>query len=45
MTGTPISGLTSLAGNTLVWTNGDMTLRLEGAPTLDEALRIARATG
>ena len=27
-----------LAGNTLVWTNGDMTLRLEGAPTLDEAL-------
>ena len=34
-----------LAGNTLVWTKGDVTLRLEGAPNLRDALRIARATG
>jgi hypothetical protein len=33
-----------LAGNTLVWTRGEVTLRLEGAPTLREALRIARTT-
>jgi len=33
-----------LAGNTLVWTRGDVTLRLEGAPNLRDALRIARAT-
>jgi hypothetical protein len=33
-----------LAGNTLVWTRGGVTFRLEGAPTLHEALRIARAT-
>jgi hypothetical protein len=34
-----------LAGNTLVWTRGDVTLRLEGAPSLRDALRIAQATG
>ncbi|HEY7281643.1 MAG TPA: hypothetical protein VID47_08625 [Actinomycetota bacterium] len=33
-----------LAGNTLVWTRGDVTFRLEGASNLREALRIARAT-
>ena len=31
-----------LAGNTLVWQVGDVTLRLEGRLTKDEALRIAR---
>jgi hypothetical protein len=31
-----------LAGNTLVWQVGDVTLRLEGHLTKDEALRIAR---
>ena len=31
-----------LAGNTLVWQRGDMTLRLEGALSKDDALRIAR---
>jgi hypothetical protein len=31
-----------LARNTLVWQVGDVTLRLEGALTKDEALRIAR---
>ena len=33
-----------LVGNALVWTRGDVTLRLEGPPTLDEALSIARNT-
>jgi hypothetical protein len=33
-----------LVGNALVWTRGPVTLRLEGAATLDEALSIARAT-
>jgi hypothetical protein len=33
-----------LAGDALVWTRGDVTLRLEGASGLAEALRIARAT-
>jgi hypothetical protein len=32
-----------LAANTLVWTRGNRTLRLEGAATLDEALRIAES--
>ena len=31
-----------LARNTLVWQVGDVTLRLEGGFTKDEALRIAR---
>jgi hypothetical protein len=31
-----------LAGNTLVWQVGEVTLRLEGRLTKDEALRIAR---
>lgn len=29
------------AGNTLLWQDGDTIVRLEGAPTLDEALRLA----
>lgn len=31
----------ALAGNVLLWQDGDLTLRLEGARTLSEALRIA----
>jgi hypothetical protein len=30
-----------LAGPTLIWEHGDTTLRLEGVPTLDEALAVA----
>jgi hypothetical protein len=33
-----------LAGSTLVWQVGDVTLRLEGHLTKDEAVRIARTT-
>jgi hypothetical protein len=32
-----------LAGNTLLWEEGNLTLRLEGALTRDAALRIARS--
>jgi hypothetical protein len=32
-----------LAANTLIWTRDGRTLRLEGAATLDEALRIAES--
>jgi hypothetical protein len=32
-----------LARNTLVWTRGDVTLRLEGAASLDDAIRIAES--
>jgi sigma-70-like protein len=31
-----------LAGNTLLWQQGDVTLRLEGAPDLPTALAVAR---
>ena len=34
-----------LAGKTLLWEQGDVTLRLEGKLTKDEALRIARSAG
>ena len=34
-----------LAANTLVWTHGDVTLRLEGATSLEQAVRIARSLG
>ncbi len=30
-----------LAANTLIWTNGTLTLRLEGAASLKQALAIA----
>ena len=30
-----------LAANTLIWTDGPLTLRLEGAPTLEQAVAIA----
>jgi hypothetical protein len=32
-----------LAGNTLLWTRGEVTLRLEGRMTKEQALRIARS--
>lgn len=32
-----------LAANTLVWTRGSLTLRLEGATSRDEAVRIAKS--
>lgn len=32
-----------LARNTLVWTRGNLTLRLEGATSLDDAIRIAQS--
>jgi hypothetical protein len=35
---------TRLAGNVLVWTRGDLTLRLEGELTKERALEIARST-
>ena len=35
---------TRLAGNVLVWTRGDLTLRLEGELTKERALQLARAT-
>jgi hypothetical protein len=34
-----------LAGNTLLWQHGELTLRLEGARTKAEALAIARSLG
>ena len=36
---------TRLAGNTLVWQRGDLTLRLEGELPLTEAVRIAESMG
>jgi hypothetical protein len=33
-----------LAGDVLLWRKGDLLLRLEGARSKDEALRIARGT-
>ena len=34
---------TRLAGNTLIWQRGDLTLRLEGQLSKEEALRIAES--
>jgi hypothetical protein len=34
-----------LAGKTLLWEHGELTLRLEGDLTKEEAVRIARSTG
>jgi hypothetical protein len=41
--GQPIFETLRLAGNTLLWTRGDLTLRLEGDLTKDEALAIAES--
>jgi hypothetical protein len=38
-----IDDTTRLAGNTLLWESGDLTMRLEGDITKAEALRIARS--
>jgi hypothetical protein len=40
----PFSDQSRLAGPVLLWTQGDVTLRLEGASSLKQALAIARAT-
>jgi hypothetical protein len=32
-----------LAGPTLIWSHGSVTYRLEGLPTLDEAMKVARS--
>lgn len=40
-TGEPIFETLRLAGNTLLWTRGELTLRLEGDLTKEEALQIA----
>jgi hypothetical protein len=41
--GEPIFETLRLAGNTLLWTRGDLTLRLEGDLTREEALAIAES--
>jgi len=40
--GVPISNTLRLAGNVLLWQRGDVTLRIESALALDQALGIAR---
>lgn len=44
-TGAARSEPSRIAGPTLIWTDGPVTLRLEGVDTLGSALRIARSTG
>jgi len=41
--GQPVVETVRLAGNTLLWERGELTLRLEGDLTKEEALRIARS--
>lgn len=41
--GIPIQDTTRLAGNVLVWQQGDLTLRIESTLELSEVLRIARS--
>jgi hypothetical protein len=41
--GEPIETTIRLVGNTLMWERGELTLRIEGAPTLADALRIAES--
>ena len=41
--GESIADSVRLAGNVLLWEQGDLTLRLESALTKSEALRIARS--
>jgi hypothetical protein len=43
--GRPLEDRTRLAGNVLLWEHGDVTLRLESALSLEEALGIARSVG
>jgi hypothetical protein len=42
-TGEERTATARLAGPTLIWTSGDVTYRLEGVPTLAEALAIAES--
>lgn len=42
--GQPRPDRVHLAGNVLAWTEGDLTLRIEGAQDLESALRIAMST-
>lgn len=42
-TGASLSEHIRLAGNTLLWQSGDLTLRIESALTKDEAIRIAES--
>jgi hypothetical protein len=44
-TGDVIEDTSRLAGNVLLWQRGDVTLRLEGAPSKQAALAIARSAG
>jgi hypothetical protein len=41
--GRPVSETIRLAGNTLLWEHGQITLRLEGKLSREEAVRIARS--
>ncbi len=43
--GVPMQDTARIAGNVLVWQHGDLTLRLEGAFTEAQGLRIARSFG
>jgi hypothetical protein len=40
--GNVIDDSVRLAGNVLLWERGDLTLRIEGALTLDQALAVAQ---
>ena len=40
-TGKPLNENTRLAGNTLLWEQGDLTLRIEGALSKEKAMKIA----
>jgi Domain of unknown function (DUF4367) len=41
--GTPQQEQARLAGSTLIWQQGDVTYRLEGQLTRDQAIRIAES--
>jgi len=43
--GRPIPETVRLAGNVLVWQQGDVLIRSESALPLDRALRIAQSVG
>ena len=41
--GLEVPELTRLVGDTLIWEQHGLTLRLEGAPSLEDALRVAES--
>jgi hypothetical protein len=43
--GKPLETTLRLVGNTLIWERDGLTLRIEGAPSLEVALRIAASMG